>query len=69
MINKNDSKGVKLAIWFSSILRWTLGLGFWGIGWVYHKEEYSWVLFVFGLLLFATGFIRPRRCIADKCDL
>lgn len=70
MITKNsDTKGNKLAIWFSRILRWSLGLLFMTMGCLYSKDESAWVIMVFGLIIFATGFIRPTRCIDDNCKI
>ncbi len=66
---KNDTKENKLAIWFSSILRWSLGLLFMVMGYIYSKDESAWVTMVFGLIIFATGFIRPKRCIDDHCKI
>ena len=70
MITKrSDTKENKLAIWFSSILRWFLGLLFMAMGFMESKDEYSWAVIVFGLIVFATGFIRPKRCIDDNCNI
>ncbi len=66
---KSDTKENKLAIWFSSILRWSLGLLFMVMGYIDSSEEYAWVVMVFGLIIFATGFIRPKRCIDDNCKI
>jgi hypothetical protein len=69
MTKKSDTKENKLAIWFSSILRWSLGLLFMVMGYFYSKDESAWVIIVFGLIFFATGFIRPKRCIDDQCNI
>jgi len=53
-------------IWFSRALRWALGLFFIWIG--FHYED-AWPVMIFGLAFFATGFLRPRRCIEDNCSL
>jgi len=66
---KSDTKDNKLAIWFSSILRWSLGLLFMVMGYINLKDESAWVILVFGLIIFATGFIRPKRCIDDNCKI
>jgi len=66
---KDDTKENKMAIWFSSILRWSLGLLFMILGYIYFKDETGWVILVFGLIIFATGFIRPKRCIDDNCTI
>jgi hypothetical protein len=70
MITKeSDTKENKRAIWFSCILRWCLGLLFIIMGYFNSGEEYAWVVVVFGLIIFATGFIRPKRCIEDNCKV
>ena len=66
---KNDTKENKLAIWFSSILRWSLGLLFMAIGYFHSRDDSNWVVIVFGLVILATGFIRPKRCIDDNCNI
>ncbi len=60
MLNKIDP------IWLHRIIRFGLGITFIVIAFQY---EDAWPLYVFGGLLFITGFLRPRRCIDDKCDL
>jgi hypothetical protein len=67
MFKKNDTKDIRWVIWFSSALRWLLGLLFMVLGFVYRKEEGTWFLMIFGLVLIVTGFIRPRRCVDDGC--
>ena len=64
---KNDTKENKRAIWFSSILRWSLGLLFIVMGYIHSKESDAWVTGVFGVIILITGFIRPRCCIDDNC--
>lgn len=54
--------------WFSRAIRWTLGLVFIITGIQYLRQE-GWPVLVFGIIIFATGFLKPRRCIEDKCDL
>lgn len=54
-----------MAQWLSSILRWSLGLLMIGIAWYYEDAE---VLYVFGALVFLTGFLRPKRCTAESCE-
>jgi hypothetical protein len=65
---KNDTKENRLVIWFSSILRWSLGLLFMAIGFIYSKDESAWVIILFGLIILVTGFIRPKRCIDNDCE-
>ncbi len=67
LTKKNDTKENKRAIWFSSILRWSLGLLFIVMGYIHSKEEDAWVIRLFGLIILITGFIRPRCCIDDNC--
>jgi hypothetical protein len=56
-------------VWFSRILRFGLGGLFVTIGILYFDKG-TWPAILFGALIFATGFFRPRRCIDDqKCDL
>jgi len=69
MFKNQDTKGTRLAIWVSSILRWVLGAGFLVMGYAYHQQDYAWVLFVFGTLLIVTGFLRPKRCVQDRCEI
>ncbi len=69
MIKENDSMQTKSIIWISSVLRWILGSSIACFGYLYRHEEKAWVAIVFGLLLIATGFIRPKRCIEDKCKI
>ncbi|HRO47877.1 YgaP-like transmembrane domain [Agriterribacter sp.] len=65
MPNTRSSKNV---IWFSRLLRWGLGIAFMVTGFLYYKEG-GWPALLFGVLLFVTGFLRPKRCIAESCDL
>ncbi len=53
------------AIWLSRALRWALG-GF--FVWLAYQYEDAKPLYFFGAVLFATGFLRPGRCIAGACD-
>ena len=58
----------KTVIWFSRILRWTLGLLFAGAGILYWNKG-GWPAVLFGALVFITGFFRPKRCLNDTCDI
>ena len=69
MFKENDTKDTRVAIWFSSILRWALGTLFIGLGLYYHADNSSWIIMLFGLVFIATGFFRPKRCIEDNCDV
>ncbi len=53
--------------WFSRILRWLLGTFFIATGiWFYEKG--AWPAILFGLVIFLTGFLKPKRCI-EQGDL
>ena len=58
----------KTVIWFSRILRWTVGLLFAGAGILYWHQG-GWPAIAFGALVFITGFFRPKRCLDDTCDV
>jgi nicotinamide riboside transporter PnuC len=60
MINKIDP------VWFSRIIRFGLGIAFIAIA---RQYEDAWPLYLFGGIFIVTGFLRPRRCIDDKCEL
>lgn len=47
---------------FSRIFRWTLGTAFLGAG--IYAHDLSGIFF--GAALFATGFLRPKRCLGDN---
>ncbi len=66
---KNDTKENKLAIWFSSILRWSLGLILIFKGFSQSKDDSAWATIIFGIIILITGFFRPTCCINDKCDI
>ena len=68
MIRKVNSKGERVAIWFSSILRWSLGILITGLGFNFLREDYAWVMILFGAIIFATGFFRPKRCLDENQD-
>ena len=69
MVKKNDSRTSRKAIWLSSILRWAIGIVFLTLGFIFRKEDDPWILFLFGTVLFVSGFFRPRRCIDDQCNV
>ena len=66
---KSDTKENKLAIWFSSILRWSLGLVFIVMGFSQSKDDSAWATIIFGMIIFVTGFFRPKCCINDNCKI
>lgn len=56
-------------VWFHRILRWGLGLLFIGVG-VYYWKDDAWPAVLFGAVMLATGFLRPKRCIGDgECQV
>ncbi len=67
-MDTNEARSVRNTIWFSRILRWTLGLFFIGVG-VWYYREGAWPAILFGAVFIVTGFLRPRRCIDDNCAL
>jgi hypothetical protein len=62
---KKSENGI---IWFSRILRWSLGSLFIWAG-IHYFRDGAWPALFFGSVLFITGWLRPRRCIDDQCDL
>lgn len=57
-------KEEKMVIWFSKILRWSLGIVFIATGILYAGEG-GWPAILFGTLILITGFFKPKRCISD----
>lgn len=68
-MNLKKEKRTTLVIWFSRILRWSLGMLLLLLGYTYAKDDYTWVLIVFGVLLVITGFLRPKRCLDNNCEI
>jgi uncharacterized membrane protein YphA (DoxX/SURF4 family) len=66
---KTDTRENRIAIWFSSILRWGLGLLFMAVGYTHFNDDSAWIIMVFGLIILVTGFIRPRCFINDNCKI
>jgi hypothetical protein len=65
---QQDTLETRRLIWFSRILRWTLGVLFTGAG-VFFFRQGGWPLLLFGGVFIVTGFLRPRRCLEeDSCD-
>jgi hypothetical protein len=54
-----------LGTWIGRIIRWTFGLL---LAWVAFSYEEPF-LYGVGAIVFATGFLRPKRCNADGCNL
>ncbi|HSC36896.1 MAG TPA: hypothetical protein VLD19_03455 [Chitinophagaceae bacterium] len=63
---KQPVKNKTMIIWVSKILRWSLGVLFivWGI-----LADHDWYTISFGCIILATGFLKPRRCIDENCDI
>jgi hypothetical protein len=55
---------IKMAVWLSRIVRWGLGIYF--MVWAYQHEDAK-ILYLIGGILFITGFLKPRGCIAGAC--
>jgi hypothetical protein len=58
------NKDEKLVIWFSRLLRWSLGAFFILLGIIYFDKG-TWPAILFGALILITGFFKPKRCISD----
>ncbi|MBS1917709.1 MAG: hypothetical protein JST87_15670 [Bacteroidetes bacterium] len=52
------NKNIDWALWLSRVLRWGLGSVMIWLG----LNNGEWITAIFGLLLFLTGFLKPRRC-------
>lgn len=65
---KNDNKSVRTTIWFSSIIRWVLGAFFIGVG-IWYIDRDGWPAILFGAVMIITGFLRPKRCLNESCEL
>lgn len=65
---KKDTADTRLVIWFSRILRWVLGAFFLGAGILYYDKG-AWPAILFGVLIFVTGFFRPKRCLDETCSV
>jgi hypothetical protein len=68
MPGRNEILLTKKLVWFSRILRWTLGILFIGEGIKYFADG-AWPAIFFGSVLVVTGFLKPRRCIQDGCEI
>jgi len=51
---------------FSRLLRWSLGGLF---IWAGHHFGGAWPAYIFGGILVATGFFRPKRCLDEGCGI
>jgi hypothetical protein len=64
-----DDLTTRRLIWFSRLLRWSLGLLFVGAG-IYYFKDGAWPAIMLGAVLIITGFFRPKRCIDDEgCEI
>jgi len=61
-----DTKDTKLVILFSRLLRWLFGIVFITIGILFYNDS-GWLAVFFGVVFFATGFFRPKRCLEEGC--
>ncbi|MBX3256313.1 MAG: DUF2892 domain-containing protein [Chitinophagaceae bacterium] len=62
----DDTASEKRVIWFSRILRWTLGVFFIGAGIMYYTEG-AWPAIMLGVVFIVTGFFRPTHCLGGSC--
>jgi hypothetical protein len=62
----SSAKTESLAIWLSRLLRFGLGLL---MLWLAYSYDDAQILYFVGAVVFATGFIRPRRCIDGACEI
>ena len=62
----SDANNNKRLILFSALIRWGLGLLFVSLGWVSYKDG-AWPVIVFGIIIFVTGFFKPKRCLKEGC--
>lgn len=66
---KEDNRDTKIVLWFSRIFRWVLGTAFIIAGLLYWNEG-GWPAMLFGLVIFVTGFFRPKRCLEEgQCEI
>jgi uncharacterized membrane protein len=54
--------------WFSRIVRWLFGGVFICVGILFFNQG-GWPVLVFGIVIFLTGFLKPRRCMNNDCTL
>lgn len=57
---------ISIANWVSRILRWALGIIF---VWMAYSFEDAEVLYFLGAVVFATGFLKPKRCTDGSCNI
>lgn len=66
MFQSTDSRDTQIVIWFSSLLRWSLGAAAIYFGYAFRAEG-AWPAIILGVILVITGFLRPKRCLEDGC--
>lgn len=52
--------------WLSRIIRWALAAGLGFIAW---KYDDLWFFYLLAAAAFITGFLVPKKCIEDSCNL
>jgi hypothetical protein len=55
-----------LGTWLSRIIRWAMAAGFFYLAWTYSD---LWFFYLFAGVAFITGFMVPKRCIEDSCNI
>lgn len=66
---KEDSRDTKIVLWFSRIFRWMIGSAFIIAGLLYWNKG-GWPAMIFGVVIFVTGFFRPKRCLEEgQCEI
>lgn len=63
-----DSKDIRLAILSHRIIRWGFGALFTVGGIVYYNQG-GLVAILFGAIFIVTGFLRPKRCLQQDCEV
>lgn len=66
MFQSTDSRYTKIVVWFSSLLRWSLGAVAIYFGYAFRAEG-AWPAIILGAILVVTGFFRPKRCLEEGC--
>ena len=68
-LHSTDDAATRRLVWFSRILRWSLGALFIGAG-IYYYQDGAWPAILLGAVLVVTGFLRPKRCLEEEgCEL
>lgn len=61
-------RGTSWVIWISRLVRWGLGMLFIVASLAYFGID-ALPLALFGVVIFITGFLNPKRCIDNSCEL